>query len=594
MDTTWFEMKDVERKDYQKSPFVPLRLVSEVKDGQFAFDGFSEEFYAVTSAAFRVDDREVAEQQAWRDLGLRHTFEGYEDRGRYFPGDEIVIDGNDEIHGVPLVIVSEGISHAAPEWHLHQDFVVSLRLRREGDTWVSPGEGYRVVGRLARDEDGDPVSLQVARDYLLDYLTARGMGLWMLTFRQRTAVMEAEPSLPWPDGSIKVNRGQHDVFEGRTYAIHEGNGMPFGERMAVFHASRTDVDQHDEVPHLGPPTAENTATSSFVTGLSGRKLHLANSERYRNEWIAPSGFSPRIRRDNQGPHVHFQIETAGPPRPITPDVYGSWLWFRPDAVQAMLRFRDAQLSWYSHDTGALSAVPGHGLHFGVNALGLVTIYAKDVAALPDWQQSILAAHSVTPEGGVSEELLASQVRADPADTLAPEDRLVAAVDRLNEVTTQVWGAPLLKLGSDSTGALQSAHRFRVLESADLFALAKDVTRVVLETIDLDLLLRHGLVLGSKEPKPGTRTALQRTLATRMGADGAQTLMGPLAGLYDLRLNDAHVVQDKVASGLNLLKIDASWPLVRQGAHLLEVTALTLEQVARIVESWSEEGDGTEL
>jgi len=46
--------------------------------------------------------------------------------------------------------------------------------------------------------------LEVARDYLLDYFTARGMGLWLLTFRERRLVMETAPTVPWPDGELKV------------------------------------------------------------------------------------------------------------------------------------------------------------------------------------------------------------------------------------------------------------------------------------------------------------------------------------------------------------------------------------------------------
>ena len=60
MDHNWIEMKDVARQDYQKSPFVPLRRVSKREVGEFAYDGYEEEFYAVTSCAFRVEDRMVS------------------------------------------------------------------------------------------------------------------------------------------------------------------------------------------------------------------------------------------------------------------------------------------------------------------------------------------------------------------------------------------------------------------------------------------------------------------------------------------------------------------------------------------------------
>lgn len=584
MDAKWFEMDDVSKRTYQRSPFVPLRQVSKQRNGEYANVGFKEEFYAVTSCAVPVGDQAVAEATGWDDLGLGHTFGGYVHQGRYFPGDEIRLGDEDEVRGVPLVIVSSSAGSAKPEWHLHQDFVVTLSLRQEGDIWVAPDEGYRIVARLTRDEQGQPILLEVAREYLLDYLTARDMGLYLLTFRQRRSVLETEPSFPWPDKKLERVRSIGDMFRGRFYPIHEGSGMQFGEKMAVFHSARTDFDEGDEIPQLGLPNNTNTASSSYVSGFSGKQVWFVDTDRFYNEWIAPSGFSPRIRGDDETPNT-FHVDATGTPLPLTSAVTGSWLWFKPDVVDAMLRFRDAKLSWYSQDTGSLAAVPDYALHFGVNALGLLNIYAEDVAALLAWQQRIMAGHSVVPEGGVSQELTASQVHVNPADTVSPEDRLVAAVERLNEVTTRQWGAAVLKLQEGAAEALKGAHRFRALTDESLLTLAKDVTRVVLEKLDLDLMLKHGLPLKKGDNKPKTRAALQRAMATQIGDEAAQTMLGPLAGLYDLRLNDAHEARDKVASGLTLLGIDQARPHVQQGAQLLDRTAQALEEVAQVIETW---------
>ena len=51
------------------------------------------------------------------------------------------------------------------------------------------------------------------------------------------------------------------------------------------------------------------------------------------------------------------------------------------------------------------------MHFGINAIGLVNTYAKDVALLPEWQQRVWAAHNANPDGKLSEELKASHVDA---------------------------------------------------------------------------------------------------------------------------------------------------------------------------------------
>jgi len=64
--------------------------------------------------------------------------------------------------------------------------------------------------------------------------------------------------------------------------------------------------------------------------------------------------------------------------------------------------------------------PDYTVHFGINSLGLLNVYAKDIGLLPEWQQRIWAGYNVGPDGKVSKELLASQIDAEPADTQAPE------------------------------------------------------------------------------------------------------------------------------------------------------------------------------
>jgi hypothetical protein len=115
---------------------------------------------------------------------------------------------------------------------------------------------------------------------------------------------------------------------------------------------------------------------------------------------------------------------------------GKWLWFKPDVIMALAHRRGGALNWYTKDTGSVSCSPDHGVHFGINRLGLINVYAKDVALLPEWQQQIWAGHNIGPEGGVSEELLASQVRAEPADTQAPEEFLKRGIDVINTLAQE--------------------------------------------------------------------------------------------------------------------------------------------------------------
>src|SRR5260221_13308422 len=99
---------------------------------------------------------------------------------------------------------------------------------------------------------------------------------------------------------------------------------------------------------------------------------------------------------------------------------GRWLWFRPEVIMAISNRRGGGLLWYTRHTGGVKSSPGSYLHFGVNALGRVNVYAEDIRYLSEWEQQIWAGFNASPEGGVSEELLAAQAEGRPADTHAPE------------------------------------------------------------------------------------------------------------------------------------------------------------------------------
>ena len=102
----------------------------------------------------------------------------------------------------------------------------------------------------------------------------------------------------------------------------------------------------------------------------------------------------------------------------------TYLAFKPTLVPALLHFRSGRLGWYSRDTGGITAADT-GIHFGLNALGLVTIFAKDIAKLDGWEQRIWAAHSTPLDGGASRELFDAQMTAIPLRRRRPRRRSLA-------------------------------------------------------------------------------------------------------------------------------------------------------------------------
>ena len=134
----------------------------------------------------------------------------------------------------------------------HQDLVIALRLKREGDIWVSPDEGYIEVARLQRDDDGSPFLLEFRAEHLKDYLCARNMALYVTSYRNRDFISDDASFITWCDNPLCESKGG-DRWEGRVSEIHEG-GSPFGSSTAVFHVTRDDFDTEEDVPTIELPT----------------------------------------------------------------------------------------------------------------------------------------------------------------------------------------------------------------------------------------------------------------------------------------------------------------------------------------------------
>ena len=128
--------------------WLPLRATGRTNEvGEFGRLGYKAEFYGVGSLAVAAENRSKAEELTWTDVGILHYHSGRVENGRYVPCD-VRVDDQDGVPGVHLVLDQRGNSLEHAEWHLHQDLVITLRLKREDDTWVSIDEGYISVAKL--------------------------------------------------------------------------------------------------------------------------------------------------------------------------------------------------------------------------------------------------------------------------------------------------------------------------------------------------------------------------------------------------------------------------------------------------------------
>lgn len=585
MNQDWFEMGDIHHRQMKNSVWVPLRSVQILrKSGRYGYLGYCEEFSGSGTLAVPLAHKSNAEKLDWTDVGIGHIHSGYHEGGKYVPAD-VYEDRGGQFAGLYLVLAQHLNSNDVNEWHLHQDFVITMGLKREADEWVCPGEGYIQIARLRRDDAGKPVLLEVRAEHLKDYLCARGMGLYVTSYHSRTTVVEDASFVDWKDGSKKSIERTHR-WEGRVMAIHEGGGR-YGEKMAVIHSSRTDVDGTEDIPSIsGIPTDQNIASSSWEREFHGRKLFMVEGELWRNEWIDPAPVSPRIKDDELPPSVFFIVDEQGnkESRKNLSDG-GRWLWFKPEAIMALAHRRGGALKWYTRDTGSVRCSPDHWVHFGINRLGLVNVYAKDVALLPEWQQQIWAGHNVNPEGGVSEELLASQVKAQPAGTQAPEQFLKQGIELVNALGREKLSISIFSDHEFVEELLKRTHRFRAVDDEGLYALAKDVTRVI--TDNLNIAAIQSFVSPPKGTKWRSLKSLENLIASKIDDDKARSMLSALVGAYELRLADAHLPSSEIEEAFALLNVDRSSPTIFQGYQLLSSCVSSLYGIAEILRRWDE-------
>ena len=88
-----------------------------------------------------------------------------------------------------------------------------------------------------------------------------------------------------------------------------------------------------------------------------------------------------------------------------------------------------------------------------------------------------------PRGGVSQELLDSQVRAVPATTQAPESSFAKRLKLLSEEAQKKLGISILIEHEYAPEVISKIHRFRAVDDTTLLELAKDIARVTADCLN---------------------------------------------------------------------------------------------------------------
>jgi hypothetical protein len=565
MDQEWVLQTKETRRAFATATWVPLRASVEEETGNVRDVGYVSEFFGCGSVAFPQEHRERAEKLSWMEIGLSRSAKpnAYQD-GYYSSIDQYEYNEKDPI-GVHLVFDHPQPVIGGSLWILNPDLVVALHLIKEGTHWVRPEEDFAIVAREILDKDGRHKMIEIKREFLMDYLAARNLSLRISYYRQRVENVLALEGSAY--AGLSNHKGERDG--GRFELLIRTLTDVYGGSWAKLRLWRTDVDEDADAPVMGPERDDNTDSESSEG--EGREFEgvRVEGEFWRDEWIEHQKLSIRVRGDEDPNRPQFIVETDGT-RMASADLnyedIGRWLWFRSSVVSELLGHRGFSLQWYTAETGGIRSTSGYVPHFGINSADLITVYAHDVARLDTWEQRIWAAHNVVPDGKVSNELLAAQVKAKPAPTEAVEDLLFECMRMLGEGFSRKLNVSLFTHDIDDSASKQQVSRFASRDQATLLRLAKELVRVFSDRIDVRELRK--LATHPDREKLGSNKLLEDVLAQKVGVDEARRIMGPIAGVYDMRVGDAHPTSSKIGDALKLAGIDPSRSFLRQGEQLI--------------------------
>ena len=566
MNKDWILQSKETRRSFSGATWVPLRASEKDENGHVTKIGYVSEYFGCGSVAFPPEHREMVEARlGWSDLGIGHSVApyAYED-GYYTSIDQFQYDDKQPI-GVNLVFEHPQPVVGGVQWILNPDLVVALGLIKEKGDWIRPRENFVVVARERFDEKGNPRLLEIKREFLLDYLAARNLSLRLSYYRQRVKNVESLESSEFAD----LNACEEKRDDGRfALSVRSVNDV-FGGSWAMLRAWRTDLDEEEDAPVLEPETDQNTEHESSQGHRRGYPGVRVEGEFWRDEWIDHQSRSTRVRGDVDTNLPEFIIETDGTriaSAKLDNEDVGRWLWFRSSVVNELLGYRGFSLEWYTSQTGSIHSTSGCRTHFGINSTDLITVYAYDVARLYPWEQRIWAAHNVLPEGGVSSELLASQVKVQPASTHAVETMLFGTMRLLEENFHKSYGISLFTHDIDDVVAMQKISRFMSKDQASLLTLAKDLIRVFSDRLNVRELRKISTHVNKE--KLGSNKLLQDVLAQKVGDENARQVFAEIAGTYDMRLGDAHPTGSMVAEAIKLAGIDQTRSFLGQGQQLI--------------------------
>lgn len=578
MTKDWILQTNERRKRFSQSTWIPLRALVKKEQGECDQIGFYCDYFGCAGVAFYPEYKHIAEKTGWSDIGIgcmTHPH-AYED-GSYSTIDQYQWNDKGTV-GVHLVFEYEQPVIGGKIWMINPDLVVALGLVKEGNSWVRSEENFIEV--IKEYWEGDqPVKIEIRREFLIDYLAARNLLLKLSYYYERVENVKTLESSEYCGISECDDDKDDGHFEVRVRPLKD----IFDKKISVCRCWRKDFNGEDEAPVIGPETEENTAVEYFDVNFPETEGFNVMGAFWRDEWILHDNISKRVRGDDSPDSLLFIVETDGQ-RKSSQEILTQgdvrWLWFKPGIINQLLSFRGFSLEWRGSEIGVIRCATGHYIDFGLNSADLITVFASDIAELPEWQQHYWVAHNVVPEGGVSKELWKIQMMVEAVSTCSVETLLYEGLVELEKKFKEKLKIKLFLNDIKREDFFKKISRFNSVDQDSLLRLSKEFVRFFSDRLNVKELQ----VLSNSENKEklGSNKLLQNILSQKVGDEKARNVFEAIVGAYDMRVGDAHPTSSNIKKAFKLVGINEEESYLRQGEQLIEQLAKSIQKLSQML------------
>lgn len=450
------------------------------------------------------------------------------------------------------------------ELHISYDFISTLGLYKKDENYVDPMKNDEIVVKCSVDNDN--YSIEIRKEYLLDYLSARNLNLLQEFYEQR--IFHTDANL-----MISEERIELPCFQFNKQVIMPEENQD--EEWMLFDAFYS--ENNEEVPIFNP--AEANLKQAAVT-IARPKLYKYQTE-FRKFYLLPNnGVSTIIRHDPENQEFFYYVDNNNK-KIFTTEIQKQvrFLWFKPEVVKNFLKEKYVSISWLCKDVFRIR-LNNDMILAGINPIGLITVYAGDILKLPVYSQSKWNSFNCTPDGGVCSELLQIEAYDKVPSTISPEINIKKGIYYLDKIYKQKYGDNLFKTEIYSDDFSKLVNRLNAIDQSDCFNVCKNFNNFITERISNDVLKKQTSTL-NKDSKVLKR--LENIVNTLNPENN--NIIGPLFVAYDMRIKDAHISDsdDQIFSRLGISVTGVELNFVNITEQILQKLSDSIWGIAKIIE-----------